>query len=66
MKFEYLIKRKTDNKFYNGKAYGDERDWTNEKRQGFDGAFSYTEKGAFAKISKFPIMFANCEVIQAV
>ena len=64
MKFEYLIKRKTDNKFYNGKAYGDERDWTNEKRQGFDGAFSYTEKGAFAKISKFPIMFQDCEIVR--
>ena len=64
MKFEYLIKRKTDNKFYNGKAYGDNRDWTNEKRECFDGAFAYTQDGAFAKISKFPIMFQDCEIVR--
>ena len=64
MKFEYLIKRKTDNKLYNGKAYGDNRDWTNEKREGFDGAFAYTQNGAFAKISKFPIMFQDCEIVR--
>jgi len=63
LKFEYAIKR-PDGKFYRGTAYGGEKDWTSEKREGFDGAFHYTKEGAYKKIKAFPAMFESCSVIK--
>ena len=57
MMFEYAIRR-NDGKFYNGNAYGDERDWTSVPME----VYTYTEAGAYRKIQAFPVMFANCSV----
>ena len=65
MKFEtanyYILN--ADGLYYRGTSYGDERDWTNEKRGCVDGAFSYSLDGAWKKICNFPSMFAGCEVV---
>ena len=50
--------------YYRGTAYGDEKDWTNEKICGINGAFRYTLNGAWKKICRFPIMFDGCEVVK--
>ena len=50
--------------YYRGTAYGDSRDWTNEKLTWLDGgAYTYSLNGAWKKICKFPLMFDGCEVI---
>jgi len=63
LEFKYAIKR-PDGKFYRGTAYGNEKDWTLEKREGFGGAFHYSEYGAHEKIKRFPAMFGGCLVVR--
>jgi hypothetical protein len=57
--FEYAIQN-PEGFFYRGSAYGDSRDWTDNKWD----IFFYTEAGAFKKLDLFPTMFANCVVIR--
>jgi hypothetical protein len=57
--FEYAIKNKSG-LFYNGNAYGDSRDWSSIPMD----VYTYTEAGAYRKISLFPAMFAGCEVVR--
>lgn len=61
MSFNYVIKN-AEGLFFNGCAYGDGRDWTNETREGYNGAFRYTLAGAYRKIETFPAMFGGCTV----
>ena len=61
--FKYMITNR-DGLFYRGTAYGDGRDWTDEKREWCDGAYHYTLDGAWKKICTFPLMFAECEVVR--
>lgn len=61
MTFDYVIKNNSG-LFFNGCAYGDARDWTKESREGFGGAFRYTQAGAYRKIETFPAMFGGCTV----
>jgi len=61
--FEYIIQDSTG-LYYRGTSYGDARDWTKEKREGFDGAFHYTIDGAWKKICTFPMMFEGCKVVR--
>ncbi len=49
--------------YYRGTCYGDERDWTKEKRSWVDDAYTYSLNGAWKKICKFPEMFDGCEVV---
>ena len=53
-----------DGLYYRGTAYGDDRDWSPEKREWCDGAFKYTEEGAYKKSSRFPAMFEGCSVVR--
>jgi len=59
--YDYVIQN-SDGEYYRGSSYGDGRDWTPELREGFDGAFGYTENGAYTRLSQFPTMFANCTI----
>ena len=54
--FRYSIMRK-DGKHYNGSAYGDERDWSGSP-------FTYSRKGAEAKIQNFLWYFGGCVVVR--
>lgn len=49
MSFNYVIKNAAG-KYYKGYFFGDGRDWTSEKREGFGGACHYTEQGAHLKL----------------
>ncbi len=57
--FEYAIRNKSG-LYFNGNAYSDSRDWSSIPMD----VFTYTEAGAYRKISLFPIMFAGCEVVR--
>jgi hypothetical protein len=59
IKFEYAIKNKSG-LYYNGNAYGDFRDWSSIPMD----VYTYTEAGAYLKMSRFPVMFAGCEVVR--
>ena len=61
--FDHIIQN-CHGKYYNGCAYGDERDWTEEVREGYNGAFGYTENGAYARLTQFPAMFRNCTIVK--
>jgi hypothetical protein len=56
---EYAIQN-PEGLFYRGSAYGDSRDWTDSKWD----IFTYTEAGAYKKLSLFPAMFGDCVVIR--
>jgi hypothetical protein len=60
MTFEYAIQRQSDKKYYRGSTYGDDRDWTNEKRESYGGAYHYTREGVARKIEAFPLAFKDC------
>lgn len=66
MIFEYAIQRQSDKKYYRGSTYGDGRDWTNEKRESYCGAYHYTREGAARKIGAFPLAFKDCIVAHIV
>lgn len=59
LQFDYAI-RNDSGLYYNGNAYGDSRDWTAVASL----VFTYSEAGAHRKVSLFPVMFANCQVVR--
>ncbi len=56
--YEYAIQNPAG-LFYRGSAYGDSRDWTDSKWD----IFTYTEAGAYKKLSLFPAM-GDCVVVR--
>lgn len=57
--YEYAIEN-PEGLFYRGSAYGDSRDWTDNKWD----IFQYTQEGACKKLDLFPAMFSECVVIR--
>jgi hypothetical protein len=61
--YEYIIQR-PDGLYYCGSCRGGDADWSSDTREGFDGAFGYTESAAHARIQQFPGMFQGCKVVR--
>jgi hypothetical protein len=59
LRLEYAIKS-PNGFFYNGNAYGNEKDFTDHPQY----IFRYTERGAWRTKELFPAMFGDCSVVR--